>query len=56
MDVTQDEFDRIQRWRNDELLIQQALPEWSAEKRELLLSSTHPDCWKNWAGAFDGDE
>lgn len=25
--------------------IQDAFPEWSADKRELLITGTHPECW-----------
>lgn len=30
-------------------LIQHALPELSADEREMLLTGMHPDCWVNWA-------
>lgn len=26
-------------------LVQEALPEWTADERELLISGTHPACW-----------
>lgn len=31
--------------RGEFRLIQDAFPEWSADKRELLITGTHPECW-----------
>jgi len=37
------------RWKDGEH-VQNVWPEWSASKRELLISGTHSDCWdKMWA-------
>lgn len=32
-------------WLKGEL-VQRALPEWSAERREQLMNGTHPVCWE----------
>lgn len=33
-------------WREDGVLIQQAMPELSADDRELLISGICADCWE----------
>lgn len=32
---------------------QDALPDWTADRRELLISGTHPECW---AAAFPEED
>ena len=36
--------------------MQYALPERSAEFRELLISGSHPDCWTNAFGSEEDDD
>jgi hypothetical protein len=38
------DLDGLARWHSG-ALIQEALPELSADDRELLISGTHPLCW-----------
>lgn len=46
--------EKFMRWQNGEL-IQRVFPEMSAEDREVLISGTHPKCWKQlWEGEDDG--
>lgn len=44
--------ERVLAWRNG-MLIQDALPELSAEDREFLISGLCPDCWKALLGVED---
>lgn len=37
-------------------LIQDALPHWGNDTRELLLSGTHPTCWNAMVADFDEEE
>lgn len=37
--------DAVAKWQEGEH-IQHAFPDMSAEDREVLISGTHPDCWK----------
>lgn len=48
------EIDRtgFELWQNG-TFIQQALPNLSADEREMLLTGTHPDCWD---AMWDEDE
>lgn len=39
--VTDEEYDRY----ISERFIQDALPDWSPDQREMLISGTHPECW-----------
>jgi hypothetical protein len=48
-------FDGLLAWKNGELLIQDALPELSADERELLLSGTCGVCWDEWFGPENDD-
>lgn len=43
---TEEEWKRYQTIK----FIQDALPHWSADKRELLLTGTHPECWDEMFG------
>ena len=45
--------DGYHRWQMREALIQDALPEVSADDREFLISQTCPDCW---TALFQGEE
>lgn len=38
------------------LLIQQALPDWTQDKRELLISGTHQECWDKMFSEMDEDD
>jgi hypothetical protein len=33
--------------------VQEAFPNWSADRRELLISGTHPACWTEAFGEED---
>jgi len=33
--------------------VQEVFPEWPPEKRELLITGIHPECWKK---IFNGEE
>lgn len=41
--------DEAQAWW-DGAYAQHVWPDWSAEKRELLISGTHPQCWDELFG------
>ncbi len=41
MDVS---ADKLARWRAGEH-VQNVWPEWSPDKRELMITGTHPKCW-----------
>ena len=44
--LTPDEQMRYEQLQRGKIThIQDALPEWSADKRELLITGTHPECW-----------
>lgn len=49
------DYDAFIAWKNRELLIQDALPELSADERELLLSGTCGVCWDSWFGPENDD-
>lgn len=44
------------RWRNRELLAQEAFPHLGAADRELLISRTCGDCWADMFGQGDDEE
>lgn len=44
-------FDAYQ--KNPKILIQQALPNVSAEDREMLKTGTHPACWDSIFASMD---
>jgi hypothetical protein len=46
----------LERWRNRELLAQEAFPYLDADQRELLISQTCPTCWEAMFGQDDADE
>jgi hypothetical protein len=49
--------DRLEEWQ-DGAYVQDVWPEKTADERELLMTGTHPECWKK-AGLDDepeGDE
>lgn len=35
------------------MYVQTAFPTWSADRRELLLTGTHPECWTKLLGDED---
>ena len=46
IELSQTELERYGALQRGEFrFIQDALPEWSADKRELLITGTHPECW-----------
>ena len=46
IELSQSELERYGALQRGEFrFIQDALPEWSADKRELLITGTHPECW-----------
>lgn len=45
INVTDDELDRIKRFANKELLIQEALPDKDRTIRERFVSGQCPECW-----------
>ena len=45
-------FEGYNAWKNGEL-IQNAMPELSADEREMLISGICPDCWDNMFGEED---
>lgn len=46
IELTPDEQMRYEQLQRGKIThIQDALPEWSADKRELLITGTHPECW-----------
>jgi len=42
LEMTQAEVVRM----NGNRYIQEALPDWPAEQREMLITGIHPTCWK----------
>lgn len=44
--MTDDELAAYRRER----FIQEALPNWTPDQRELLISGTHPECWTRMFG------
>lgn len=40
------DFMSYMRWYNGDGLIQDIFPNLSADERELIMTGTHPDCWK----------
>jgi hypothetical protein len=46
LEVPKSQFDA---WRSG-VLAQDAFPNLSAEEREMLISGTHPECWKEMFG------
>ena len=46
IELTPDEQMRYEQLQRGEIAhLQVAFPEWSADKRELLITGTHPECW-----------
>jgi hypothetical protein len=43
-------------WFNSGLMAQEALPKWTADQRELLISGTHPECWAHMFSELDEDD
>jgi hypothetical protein len=50
--LTEDQFKRMQHWLNGHAMIQHALPELSAEDREILMTGIGP---KEWDEMFKED-
>lgn len=46
VEMTEEELAAFRRER----FIQDALPHWPADQRELLISGTHPACWTTLFG------
>lgn len=45
LDVTRDDYVRILHWKQNRTNIEQALPHWNADQRELLLSGMNTEEW-----------
>ncbi len=43
----------LMRWMYGRELIQVALPHWTPQMREVLISGTHPACWEQLFGGDD---
>lgn len=57
IELTTDEQDRFLAWQRGEIkFVQDAFPEWDADKRELLISGTHPACWEELFGDDEDEE
>lgn len=53
VDMTEEEYDR---WRFEDGLIQNILPNHTPEERECLISGMCPDCQNKIFGEFDEEE
>lgn len=51
--LTEEEHANYMRWRNREILIQEALPNKSASEREQLMTGICSHCWEGMFGAQD---
>lgn len=45
IELTYYESVRLRYWQQGRSSIQDIFPKWSAEKREMFVSGTHPACW-----------
>lgn len=54
--LTEWEATMVLPWLMGVMKVQEAFPEWSADKRELLITGTHPACWEAMCGEEDGDD
>lgn len=45
MTLTPAEMDRVEKWYNGEVNIQDAFPEWDQNRCELLKTGIHSECW-----------
>lgn len=50
VDLTYDEYLKYLKWQRRELLIQEALPNLSAEDREKLITGICQKCWLQFVG------
>ena len=48
--MTEDQFERINKWRETGEHVQDILPNHTADERELFISGICPTCWKNLFG------
>ena len=48
--------EQLQKWQNREGLIQDIMPNVSAEDREFLISGSTPEDWEEMFGGDDEDE
>lgn len=55
VELTDDEYANYLRWKNRELLIQEALPNRSAIERELLMTGTCNECWNIMFGSEEDE-
>lgn len=55
LDLTDEELAHLYRWRQREMLIQDALPNRTPEEREIVKTGICPDCWKQMFGGDDED-
>jgi len=49
------DMEDFETWRNEDAFIQDVLPYLNAGERELLISGTCDDCWKDMFGDPDED-
>jgi hypothetical protein len=50
--MTRQEFQKIEMG----LPLDVAVPEWSMDKRELVITGTHPECWDKMFSEMDEDD
>ena len=50
IEMTDDQYSRYSKWKRKEMLIQEALPELTAEEREILMTGFCKDCQKGIFG------
>lgn len=51
VEIPIEKLSEVNRWRvRRHVFIQDLLPELDADQREMLISGTHPECWKELFG------
>ena len=53
VEVTAQQYSML---RHPTMLIQSILPDWPDEKRELLITGTHPECWEAIFAGMEDEE
>lgn len=56
LEVTLPDAILISRWQRGEGHIQDLLPHWTPEQREMLQTGMHPACWEAVFGTDDEEE
>lgn len=54
--LSQADAQGLVKWMYLGVPVQVALPHWSAEMREVLISGTHPRCWREMFAGSEDDE